>query len=65
MIVAAVATEEPQIAPKAAQAMTAAMASPPLKRDMMELATSNSALEMPPWVAKFPIRMNRGMTDRS
>ena len=33
-MVAAVATEEPQIEPKAALAKTAAMARPPLKRAM-------------------------------
>jgi hypothetical protein len=64
-MVAAVATEEPQIAPKAAQASTAAIARPPRKRDMTALANSNSDLEMPPCVAKCPIRMNSGITDRS
>ena len=64
-MVAAVATDEPQMAPKAAQAITAPIASPPLKRDMAAAATSNSALLMPPWVAKLPIRMNSGMTLRS
>ena len=64
-MVAAVATDDPQIAPNAALAMTAAMAKPPLKRAMTTLANSNKALEMPPWVAKLPIRMNSGITDRS
>ena len=64
-MVAAVATDEPQIAPNAAQASTAAIARPPRKRPMTTLANSNSAFEMPPWVAKLPIRMNSGMTDRS
>ena len=64
-MVAAVATEEPQIAPKAAAAITAAMARPPRKRAVSTLANSNSALEMPPCVAKLPIRMNSGITDRS
>jgi hypothetical protein len=65
VMVAAVATEEPQIAPKAAQVSTAAIASPPLKRAIAAAATSNSALLMPPWVAKLPIRMNSGITLRS
>ena len=65
VMVAAVATDEPQIAPNAALASTAAMASPPLKRPITELAKPNKALEIPPWVAKWPIRMNNGMTDRS
>ena len=65
MIVAAVATDEPQIAPKAAQASTALMARPPLNRPMTAAAKRNSALLMPPWVAKCPIRMNSGITERS
>ena len=64
-MVAAVATDEPQIAPNAAQASTAAIARPPRKRDITTLANSNSALEMPPCVAKLPIRMNSGITLRS
>ncbi|MCY1380138.1 hypothetical protein D9M69_679280 [compost metagenome] len=64
-MVAAVATEEPQMAPKPALASTAAMASPPLNRAVTTLANWNSALEMPPCVAKLPIRMNSGITDRS
>jgi hypothetical protein len=32
---------------------------------MTTLANSNSAFEMPPWVAKLPIRMKSGMTERS
>ena len=64
-MVAAVAMDEPQIAPNAALAPTAAMASPPLKRAMSTLANWNSALEMPPCVAKLPMRMNSGITDRS
>jgi len=63
--VAAVATEEPQMAPNAAEAITAAIASPPRKRDITACAKANSALEMPPCVANCPIRMNSGMTDRS
>ncbi|OQC05617.1 MAG: hypothetical protein BWX79_02256 [Alphaproteobacteria bacterium ADurb.Bin100] len=64
-MVAAVATEEPQMAPNAAQASTAAMASPPRKPPMTAAANWNSARLMPPCVAKWPIRMNSGMTDRS
>ena len=44
---------------------TAAIASPPLKRDITTLAKPNSAFEMPPWVAKLPIRMKSGITLRS
>ena len=64
-MVAAVAIDEPQMAPNAALAMTAAMANPPRKRAITELANSNSAFEIPPCVAKLPIRMNSGITDRS
>jgi hypothetical protein len=32
---------------------------------MTTLANSNRAFEMPPCVAKLPIRMNSGMTERS
>jgi hypothetical protein len=42
-MVAAVATLLPQMAPKAAQAITAAMARPPLKRAITEAANWNSA----------------------
>ena len=48
-----------------ALAMTAAMANPPRKRAITELANSNSAFEIPPCVAKLPIRMNSGITLRS
>ena len=64
-MVAAVATEEPQMAPKAALAITAAMARPPWRRDVTALAKPNRALEMPPCVANCPIRMNSGITERS
>ena len=65
VMVAAVATEEPQIAPNAAEASTEAIASPPLKRPITAAANWNSARLMPPCVAKCPIRMNSGITDRS
>jgi hypothetical protein len=64
-MVAAVATDEPQIAPKAALAATEPIASPPRKRPISAAANSNSAREMPPWVANWPIRMNSGITLRS
>ena len=64
-MVAAVATDEPQMAPKAALASTAAIAKPPLKRPITAAANSNSAREMPPCVAKLPIKMKSGMTLRS
>ena len=64
-MVAAVATDDPQMAPNAPEASTAAIARPPRKRPMTALANSNSAREMPPCDAKLPIRMKSGMTERS
>ena len=64
-MVAAVATEEPQMAPNAALAITAAMARPPRSRPTMAAVNSKSDLLMPPRVANWPMRMNSGITDRS
>ena len=64
-MVAVVATVEPEMAPKAAQARMPAIAMPPLKRPSSELAKSNSAFDKPPLTAKPPISMNSGITDRS
>ncbi len=50
-MVAAVASDEPQIAPKPAQALTAAIAMPPRQWPMKALPARNSALDKPPWVA--------------
>ena len=44
---------------------TAPMASPPRRRPITPAANSNNALLIPPCVAKCPIRMKRGITDRS
>ena len=63
--VAAVATEEPLMAPNAAQASSEAIASPPLKRPITAAANSNSDWLIPPLVAKCPIRMKSGITERS
>jgi hypothetical protein len=60
-MVAAVASEEPQIAPNPPQAPTAAMATPPLRWPSHDSAASNSALDSPPWVANWPISRNSGM----
>jgi hypothetical protein len=64
-MVAAVATEEPQIAPKAAQASTEAIARPPRNGRSTAPRRSNSARLMPPCVAKLPISRNSGITLRS
>ena len=64
-IVAAVASEEPQMAPNAAQAPTAAMAMPPRQCPMNALTKRNSERDRPPCVANCPISRNSGMTIRS
>jgi len=51
-MVAAVASDEPQIAPKPAQAPTAAMATPPRRWPRKPSAALKSAWLMPPSVAK-------------
>ena len=61
--VAAVAIDEPQIAPKPAQPAMVAIARPPRKWPMNEFAVRNSSFDMPARVTKFPIRMNSGTTD--
>ena len=63
-MVAAVASEEPQIAPKPAQAPIAAMAMPPRQWPMKALTQRNSACDSPPWVANWPISRNSGITDQ-
>ncbi len=62
--VAVVATDDPQIAPKAVQATITAMANPPRTCPMKAAAARNSALESPVCSASAPIRMNKGMTER-
>jgi len=63
-IVAAVAREEPQIAPKPAQAPMAAMAVPPLWWPSQPSAALNSERLMPPIPAKCPISRKIGTMDR-
>ena len=62
-MVAAVASDEPQIAPKAAQPPMVATASPPRRCPSQARAARNSARFSPPLVAKSPISRNSGMTD--
>ena len=64
-MVEAVAVEEPQIAPKPAQAATAAIATPPRNRPSQALAPRNRSFDRPQRAARLPIRMNIGSTDRS
>ncbi len=64
-MVAAVASDEPQMAPKPAQAPTAAMATPPRQWPMKAATKRNKARDSPPWVANCPISRNSGMTMRS
>ena len=60
--VAAVATEEPQIAAKPPQAAIVAMPSPPRRWPRNALAARNSSRLMPDVVAKAPISRNSGTT---
>ena len=62
-MVAAVASEEPQIAPNAAQPPIVATASPPRQCPNQARAARNSAPFIPPLVANSPISRNSGMTD--
>ena len=62
-MVAAVAIEEPQIAPNPAQAMIVAIARPPRRWPMNAYAARNNCCDMPARVTRLPIRMNRGTTD--
>src|SRR6476660_2904936 len=64
-IMAAVASEEPLIVPKAAQPPIAAMARPPRKWPMKALAARNSAVVTPARLAKLPIIRNSGTTEKS
>ena len=61
--VAAVAIDEPQIAPNAAQAPTVALASAPRKPEKSAFAASNSSRDMPARAATAPIRMKSGTTE--
>ena len=63
-IVAAVASDEPQMDPNPAQAPIAAIATPPRRWPMNASAALNKALDMPPSVANWPISRNSGTMDR-
>ena len=62
-MVAAVATEEPQTAPKQAQAASAATARPERTPVSITRAARNRSPDRPVSDATSPIRMNSGMTD--
>jgi len=64
-MVAEVATDEPQTAPKAPALSTEAMPRPPRIEPTKAAAARNSARLRPPWVANCPISRNSGMTLRS
>ena len=61
--VAAVAMEEPQMAPKSAQAPIVALASAPRMPENSALEAWNSSVAMFAREATAPIRMNSGMTE--
>ena len=62
-MVAAVASDEPQIAPKPAHAPTEAMATPPLRWPSQPSAALKSEVDIPDSVANCPISKNIGMID--
>ena len=62
-IVAAVASDEPQTALNAPQAITEAMARPPRTLPSRELAAAKRPWLTPEIVRRLPIRMNSGTTD--
>src|SRR5262245_17538148 len=64
-IIAAVASEEPLMVPKAAQPPIAAIAKPPRKWPMKALAARNRAWVTPARLAKLPIIRNSGITEKS
>ncbi|MNE76288.1 hypothetical protein D3C80_1725170 [compost metagenome] len=64
-MVAAVASDEPQIAPKPAQAPIADSPMPPFQWPMNAAAQRKIARDNPPWVANCPIITNSGITARS
>ena len=61
--VAAVAIEEPQIEPNAAQAPMVALASAPRHPEKIAFAALNSSRDMPAREATAPIRMKSGTTE--
>jgi len=63
VIVAAVATEEPQTAPKQAEAPSVPTASPPRMPAKMMRAALNRSDDSPVTEATSPIRINSGSTD--
>jgi len=56
---------EPQAAPKAAEAMVVAIASPPVSLPSQAWAALYRSVVSPACVASAPIRMNSGITARS
>ena len=64
-MVEAVASDDPQTAPKPAQPAMAAIAVPPRIQPSHAFAPRNSAWLRPATVASSPIRMNIGTIDRS
>ena len=62
MIVADVATDEPQTEPKAPADRIEAIPRPPRMCPTNAAAALNNARDKPPWVANWPISRNSGMT---
>ena len=64
-MVAAVASDDPQMAENMPQAAMVDIASPPLRWPRNTKAARYSSRAMPPRSTKSPIRMNIGNTDNS
>ena len=64
-IVPAVASEEPQMAPKAPQPPTAAMATPPRRWPRKTFAAENNERLSPDREANSPMSRNMGITENS
>ncbi len=64
VMLAAVATDEPQIAPKAPEAAMEATASPPRRPDRTTRAALKSSADMRDPEATSPIRTKSGITER-
>ena len=63
VMVAALASDEPETAPNSAEAASVATASPPRKPDRITRAALNSSPDSRDSEATSPIRMNSGTTD--
>ena len=64
-MVAAVAMDDPQMAPNPAEAITLAMANPPLRCPTNACAAVYNSDAIPARVTRLPISTNNGITDNT